>query len=120
MVLTFFVSGVTSHWNPTPHRPTPRQIRLLFLLHKYNTPMDYGDDAMSGALAAEKIFSEFFHNVKAALRRTTARVRTQASKKPELSALYSMFAVCIRNIVGVTVGGPVLIDSAYPSSIRPA
>lgn len=53
------------------------QIRLLFLLHKYNTPMDYGDDAMSGALAAEKIFSEFFHNVKAALRRTTARVRKQ-------------------------------------------
>ncbi|CAN0429998.1 unnamed protein product, partial [Laminaria digitata] len=49
-----------------------RQIRLLFLLHKYNTPMDYGDDAMAGALGAEKTFSEFFHNVKAALRRSTA------------------------------------------------
>ncbi|CAN0110178.1 unnamed protein product [Ascophyllum nodosum] len=48
-------------------------IRLLFLLHKYNTPMDYGDDAMAGALGAEKTFSEFFHNVKAALRRSTPK-----------------------------------------------
>ncbi|CAN0150207.1 unnamed protein product, partial [Hapterophycus canaliculatus] len=72
-------------------RPTWYQIRLLFLLHKYNTPMDYGDDAMSGALAAEKIFSEFFHNVKAALRRTTARVRgcgdPARMKEPELTLL---------------------------------
>lgn len=50
------------------------QVRLLFLLHKYNTPMDYGDDAMAGALGAEKIFNEFFHNVKAALRRSTSKV----------------------------------------------
>lgn len=48
---------------------------MLFLLHKYNTPMDYGDDAMSGALAAEKLFSEFFHNIKAALRRSTPKVK---------------------------------------------
>ncbi|CAM9579252.1 unnamed protein product [Scytosiphon promiscuus] len=65
---------------------TSRQIRLLFLLHKYNTPMDYGDDAMSGALAAEKIFSEFFHNVKAALRRTTARDPARM-KDPELTLM---------------------------------
>eukprot|EP00903_Cladosiphon_okamuranus_P021396 g19666.t1 len=66
-----------------------RQIRLLFLLHKYNTPMDYGDDAMSGALAAEKIFSEFFHNVKAALRRTTARdpARTREAELALMSSL---------------------------------
>lgn len=50
--------------------------------------MDYGDDAMSGALAAEKIFSEFFHNVKAALRRTTARVSESGR---ELAGLRQFF-----------------------------
>uniref|UniRef100_A0A7S3L6K9 cysteine--tRNA ligase n=1 Tax=Amphora coffeiformis TaxID=265554 RepID=A0A7S3L6K9_9STRA len=45
-----------------------RQIRMLFLLHKYNAPMDYGDNTLSRAVVAEKSFNEFFHNVKAALR----------------------------------------------------
>jgi len=45
-----------------------RQIRLCFLLHKYNAPMDYGDNTMSHAMSIEKIFVEFFHNVKAVLR----------------------------------------------------
>jgi len=47
---------------------TARQIRLCFLLHKYNAPMDYGDNTMSHALTMEKTFTEFFHNVKAILR----------------------------------------------------
>jgi len=45
-----------------------RQIRLLFLLHKYNAPMDYGDNTMSHAMTMERTFVEFFHNVKAILR----------------------------------------------------
>ena len=47
---------------------TARQIRTCFLLHKYNSPMDYGDNTMSHAISIEKIFTEFFHNVKAVLR----------------------------------------------------
>lgn len=47
---------------------TARQIRLCFLLHKYNAPMDYGDNTMSHAMSIEKIFTEFFHNIKAVLR----------------------------------------------------
>lgn len=47
---------------------TARQIRLCFLLHKYNAPMDYGDNTMSHAMSIEKIFVEFFHNAKAVLR----------------------------------------------------
>jgi cysteinyl-tRNA synthetase len=45
-----------------------RQIRLCFLLHKYNAPMDYGDSTMAHAVSIDKIFSEFFLNTKAALR----------------------------------------------------
>jgi cysteinyl-tRNA synthetase len=47
---------------------TSRQIRMCFLLHKYNAPMDYGDNTMSHALVTEKMFTEFFHNCKAILR----------------------------------------------------
>lgn len=50
---------------------TARQIRLLFLRHKYNAPMDYGDDTMAHAVALERRFIEFFHNVKAFLRTNT-------------------------------------------------
>jgi cysteinyl-tRNA synthetase len=48
-----------------------RQIRMLFLLHKYSAQMDYGDNTMQHALETEKRFVEFFHNVKACLRQHT-------------------------------------------------
>ena len=47
---------------------TARQIRFCFLIHKYNSPMDYGDSTMVEAVSIEKIFAEYFHNVKATLR----------------------------------------------------
>ncbi|GMH84150.1 hypothetical protein TrVE_jg7116 [Triparma verrucosa] len=45
-----------------------RQIRMCFLLHKYNDPMDYGDETMSHAVVTEGNFNKFFLNVKAVLR----------------------------------------------------
>lgn len=50
---------------------TARQIRFCFLLHKYNAPMDYSDSTMAHAVSIDKIFSEFFLNVKAAMRRSS-------------------------------------------------
>ena len=41
-----------------------RQIRMLFLMHKYNDPMDYGDGTMGHAVNMERSFTEYFHNVK--------------------------------------------------------
>jgi cysteinyl-tRNA synthetase len=49
---------------------SPRQMRLVFLMHKYNAPMDYGDNTMQQALVVESKLVEFFHNVKAILRET--------------------------------------------------
>ena len=46
-----------------------RQIRFCFLLHKYSSPMDYSDGTMTQAVNIEKIFSEYFHSIKAVLRR---------------------------------------------------
>lgn len=47
---------------------SPRQLRFLFLLHKYNVPMDYNDNSMDEAVGVDRFFSEFFQNVKAKLR----------------------------------------------------
>ena len=46
-----------------------RQIRFCFILHKYNSTMDYSADTMAQAVDVEKRFTEFFHNIKAVLRR---------------------------------------------------
>jgi cysteinyl-tRNA synthetase len=47
---------------------TAHQLRFLFLLHKYNTPMDYNDNSMDEAVNVDRFFTEFFANVKARLR----------------------------------------------------
>lgn len=47
---------------------TARQIRMCFLCHKYNDPMDYGDNTVQHAVSIEKIFNEFFLNAKSKLR----------------------------------------------------
>jgi cysteinyl-tRNA synthetase len=49
-----------------------RQLRFCFLLHKYNSTMDYGDSTMAQAVIMDKTFSEYFQNVKALLRRLVA------------------------------------------------
>lgn len=45
-----------------------RQLRLLFLLQRYNAPMNYSATQMESAASEEKVFIEFFDNVKAQLR----------------------------------------------------
>lgn len=39
---------------------TARQIRFLFLLHKYDAVMDYSEDALSQARDQEKVFAGEF------------------------------------------------------------
>lgn len=48
---------------------TARQIRICFLLHKYNALMDYSAETMTHAVQVERSFNEFFHNIKAIMRR---------------------------------------------------
>jgi cysteinyl-tRNA synthetase len=40
---------------------------MLFLLHKYNDPMEYGDNTMTHAFETKKKFAKFIYNVKAVL-----------------------------------------------------
>ena len=45
-----------------------RHLRLLFLLHKYNAPMDYNADNMGQVADLDRGFKEFFANTKVKLR----------------------------------------------------
>ncbi|KAH8738684.1 cysteinyl-tRNA synthetase [Cryptosporidium ryanae] len=48
---------------------SPRQTRMLFLLHKWDTPMNYSPEtSFQEAIAVDKIFINFFANVRARLR----------------------------------------------------
>lgn len=47
---------------------TARQLRLWFLLQRYNRPMVYSEAGMSEAVAVDRSFNEFFLNIKAKLR----------------------------------------------------
>lgn len=75
---------------------TARQIRVCFLLHKYNAPMDYGDNTMQHAMEREKMFIEFFHNVKASLREniiTTPQKWDERAKELQKAILQTKNAV---------------------------
>eukprot|EP01080_Neovahlkampfia_damariscottae_P008420 gene8420-245_t len=45
-----------------------KQIRMLFLLHKFNDIIEYSNKSMEFAVNTEKIFTEFFYNVQVVLR----------------------------------------------------
>ena len=48
---------------------TPRQIRFLFLMHQWNTLMNYSqEESFPEAIKKEQQFNEFFQNIKATLR----------------------------------------------------
>ena len=65
---------------------TPRQMRFCFLMHKYNDSMEYSDNTMGQAAAVEKIFAEFFHKVKATLRRLGTHSRQHLDESETLLA----------------------------------
>lgn len=70
-----------------------RQIRMLFLLHKYDDPMDYGDNTMTHAVDTEKKFAEFFHNVKAVLRTDGGSLKAAQKWSPAAMELQKSLAV---------------------------
>jgi len=41
---------------------TPRQLRLLFLSHRYNSAMEFSRDVLEEAISVDKQFAEFFAN----------------------------------------------------------
>lgn len=67
-------------------RYNARQLRLLFLGHRYDAPMNYAEHAMEEAVSLDRSFIDFFGNLKAALRelgRKDGRLRTSRLGKVE-------------------------------------
>lgn len=49
-------------------RYNARQLRLVFLGHRYDAPMNYADHVMAEAVSLDRTFVDFFGNLRAALR----------------------------------------------------
>ncbi|KAJ2880163.1 cysteinyl-tRNA synthetase [Coemansia asiatica] len=58
-----------------------RQIRMLFLLTKWDARLDYFEGTMDGPIALEKIFDNFFSNTNALLRDTRLRQQDSDGKR---------------------------------------
>lgn len=67
-----------------------RQIRMLFLMHTWNTLMNYSTDkSLPEAVSKERKFTEFFRSVKAATRNSAVKDMSQkwTPKEEELHAM---------------------------------
>lgn len=51
-------------------RYNARQMRLAFLGHRYDAPMNYSEHGMKEAVSIDRTFTDFFGNLKATLRET--------------------------------------------------
>ena len=78
--------------NDALERFTAGQIRLLFLGKKYNAPMEYSENAMSGAVEEEKKFREFFNNVKAFIRENSHKERLMKWGENEKDLMQSIMS----------------------------
>lgn len=57
------------------------QLRMLFLLHRYDTPMNYSKESLEYAVNVEKRFNDFLENVRAMLRKETSHYWRQEEKE---------------------------------------
>jgi len=70
-----------------------RQIRFLFLLHNWESLMNYSTDkSMPEAVEKERQFSEFFKNVKAILRQVNIN-ETEQKWTPKEYELYNLLSL---------------------------
>eukprot|EP00163_Fabomonas_tropica_P008801 TRINITY_DN1855_c0_g1_i2.p1 TRINITY_DN1855_c0_g1~~TRINITY_DN1855_c0_g1_i2.p1 ORF type:complete len:308 (-),score=86.91 TRINITY_DN1855_c0_g1_i2:341-1264(-) len=78
-----------------------RQVRMMFLLHSWEGPMNYSEENMEAAIHKEKMFSEFFHGVKKTMReqeaKGTAHVQRWGQRERDLHQLLRSKQVEIDN-----------------------
>jgi cysteinyl-tRNA synthetase len=63
-------------------RYNARQLRLLFLGHRYDAPMHFSDDLMMESVNLDRTFIDFFGSLKAALREGAKRDPKKVQKRP--------------------------------------
>lgn len=64
-------------------RYNARQIRLVFLGHRYDAPMNYAEHAMEEAINVDRSFIDFFGSLKAALREIGRKDKQEHRIRPE-------------------------------------
>ncbi|KAK3237227.1 hypothetical protein CYMTET_52675 [Cymbomonas tetramitiformis] len=64
---------------------TPRQLRLMFLMQSWDKDMIYSDQVMEDARAKEKLFVNFFRNVKTLLREGGSKMQNWRQAEKDLA-----------------------------------
>jgi cysteinyl-tRNA synthetase len=67
---------------------TARQLRFLFLLHRWGSSLDFGVETIHQAVQCEQFYSEFFLNIRCALRRESSQLKLRAIEKTFLKKLF--------------------------------
>lgn len=64
-------------------RYNARQLRLLFLTHRYDAPMHYAEKSMTEAVSLDRSFIDFFGSLKAALREAMKQNADTVRQRPD-------------------------------------
>ena len=72
-------------------RNTSRQIRFAFLLHAWNTTLDYSTNVLKEAEQTEKMFGDFFLTVKDILRKPEGGTETSHNYRDAERTLQTSF-----------------------------
>jgi cysteinyl-tRNA synthetase len=67
-----------------------RQLRVLFLMHHYQTTMNYSEESMTHAAAVERTIQEFMRSTEAELRAHLPEERHRKPTKVDLELLYQV------------------------------
>lgn len=89
-----------------------RAMRMLFLLYKYNAPMDYSESVMELVASIEKPIAEFFGNVKAALRSLSVDGRAKwGGREHEFSGVLEATKEAVRAALADDFDTPAAMDA---------
>lgn len=69
-------------------RATPRQVRMLFLLHTWNTPMNFNDSSLVEACAKDQEWREFYLNAQVAVRTADPQLHKWDTHDKELHQVF--------------------------------
>jgi cysteinyl-tRNA synthetase len=89
-----------------------RALRLLFLMYRYNAPMDYSESVMEIVAGIEKPFVEFFANVKGQLRTLSVDGRAKwGPREHEFGGLLEVAKEKVREALADDFDTPVSFDN---------
>jgi cysteinyl-tRNA synthetase len=98
---------------------TPRQIRILFLMHHWSSQMTYNEETLNHAVDTDLLFEEFFNQVKSGVELKSA-LRQEGEDLINRSLKTFDFPTMIKDLRGWLrkVNGPDITEDVFSSCAR--